>query len=148
MRHAAEPPHLKPRAPFGERLLRLEILGVFRLRVDMQRRDGKAGQRSHADLPTGPHRVILFRGKRSRTVRLHGSLTSNSVEVLREAVLGGYGFGFMPDFCVSADIEAGRLVEVLPHWRYPEITIQAVYPGNRQIAAKVRAFVNFLARRL
>ncbi len=46
--------------------------------------------------------------------------------------------------------ESGAAVKwapVLTQWKVPEIGERAVYPGNRQIAAKVRTFVNFLVRR-
>lgn len=100
------------------------------------------------DLPTGRDHVVLHRGEERACVALRGTVASNSVEVLREVVLGGYGFGLMPDFCVDEDVKSGRLRVLLPEWCYLEIVIQAVYPDNRQIAAKVRAFVDFLARRL
>ena len=40
------------------------------------------------------------------------------------------------------------LIRLLPGWHVAQIPILAVYPDNRQIAAKVRTFIDFLARRL
>lgn len=100
------------------------------------------------DLPGGRRSVTLKRGREELRIPLRGNLSSNSLELLHSAVLGGYGFGLLPDYLVASDLEAGRLKQLLPEWRYPDIEVQAVYPHNRHISAKVRTFVDFLARRL
>ena len=38
----------------------------------------------------------------------------------------------------------GRLVQVLPDYHTPDADIHAVYPQRHQMAARVRAFVDFL----
>jgi hypothetical protein len=62
--------------------------------------------------------------------------------------LEGVGMGQFCECHVLDDLRSGRLVRLLPDWKVADIPILAVYPDNRQIAAKVRAFVDFLARRL
>jgi len=42
----------------------------------------------------------------------------------------------------------GRLEHVLPAWAAAEQGIFAIYPGNRFIPPKVRAFVEFVETRL
>jgi DNA-binding transcriptional LysR family regulator len=39
----------------------------------------------------------------------------------------------------------GRLVRVLPQYHTPDADIHAVYPQRHQLAARVRAFVDFVA---
>jgi hypothetical protein len=48
---------------------------------------------------------------------------------------------------VGGDLNAGRLVPVLTDYALPEAAIRAVYPHNRHLSAKVRAFVDFLVAR-
>jgi len=43
------------------------------------------------------------------------------------------------------DIEAGRLVPVLPRWRPRAGIIHAVFPSRRGLLPSVRAFLDFLA---
>jgi len=38
----------------------------------------------------------------------------------------------------------GRLVHVLPQYHTPDADIHAVYPQRHQLAARVRAFVDFM----
>lgn len=48
---------------------------------------------------------------------------------------------------VGADIAAGRLVVLLPDYTPIETDLSVVYPPGRQLSAKVRSFVDFLAAR-
>ena len=70
--------------------------------------------------------------------------TADSAVALKQVVLSGGGFGVMTDFTVSQDIEAGRLIRVLPQWTLPEGGIYAVFPASTQRALKVRVFVDAL----
>ncbi|WXH27177.1 HTH-type transcriptional regulator DmlR [Myxococcus stipitatus] len=72
---------------------------------------------------------------------------SNNGAMLRTAILKGLGIGLMPWFIVGEDVKAGHLVPLLTEYEPLEVGIYAVYPQNRQPAAKVRSFVDFLATR-
>jgi DNA-binding transcriptional LysR family regulator len=74
-------------------------------------------------------------------------LCSNNGDVLRSASLNGRGIAFLPTFLVGPDIEAGRLQTVLDRFPQPELGVHALYASNRYLAAKTRAFVDFLAKR-
>ena len=69
-------------------------------------------------------------------------------EVVLRLVRQGLGLGQFCECHILGDLASGRLARVLPDWQVTEIPILAVYHDNRLIAAKVRAFVDFLARRL
>ena len=56
----------------------------------------------------------------------------------------GLGVVLLPLWIIGPDIKAGRLVEVLPDYHWPDSAIQAVYPPGRHLSARVRAFVDFL----
>ncbi len=50
-------------------------------------------------------------------------------------------------YMVEDDLAAGRLVRVLDAYPSLALPISAVYPHRRHLAAKVQAFVDFLATR-
>jgi DNA-binding transcriptional LysR family regulator len=75
-----------------------------------------------------------------------GSFRSNSAEMLRAAALDGLGIVMLPTWAAAESLRAGALKRVLAGWELPASTIYAVYPGNRLMSMKVRAFVNHLAR--
>ena len=81
------------------------------------------------------------------TVRVSGRLKVNNPQVLHEAALNGDGIEFDPTFIVGPAIAAGRLVVLLPDYQPIETDLSIVYPPGRQLSAKVRSFVDFLATR-
>ena len=74
-------------------------------------------------------------------------LELNDGWALRLAALEGAGICQLPGFIVGEDIRQGRLVPVLGDWQAGQVPLHAVYPDNRLIAQRVKAFVAFLARK-
>ncbi len=60
-------------------------------------------------------------------VSVQGPLRANNSELLRDAVLAGLGIAQVPDFSAAAALRAGRLREVLPHWKPVGFFGDAVY---------------------
>jgi DNA-binding transcriptional LysR family regulator len=86
-------------------------------------------------------------GKRGEVrVAVSGSFRGNNAEMLRAAALDGIGIAVLPSWAVAGPLRAGALRRVLKAWQPPSSTIYAVYPGNRLMSMKVRAFVDHLAR--
>lgn len=77
-------------------------------------------------------------------VRVSGTLASNNGDVLRQAAAGGLGVILTPVFMACDDLRAGRLEPVLAEFEDAPQGIHAVYPHNRLLSAKVRAFVDYL----
>jgi len=82
-----------------------------------------------------------------REVRVHGRLRFSGAEACAAAAVAGFGLTRTPAFAVADDLRAGRLVPVLCNHEPELIHVHAVYPHARHLAAKVRAFVDFLAQR-
>ena len=81
-------------------------------------------------------------------IPIHSVLCANDGDVLRSAAINGRGVAILPTFLVGPDVEAGRLQIVLDRFPQPEFGVHALYASNRYLAAKTRAFVDFLAKRL
>ena len=79
------------------------------------------------------------------SVKVSGNLVSNNAEALRVMALNGQGVILGPSFVVEEDVEAGRLVELLPAWRPVEFAISAIYPHRNQLSSKVRVFIDLVA---
>ena len=77
-------------------------------------------------------------------VPISGPIRADNGDILRLAAIKGAGILFQPQFIVGADIEAGRLVRVLPDWQSAELGVHAVYPSRKHLSAKVRTFIDFL----
>jgi len=82
------------------------------------------------------------------TVKVRPKLLTNSSESLRAAALAGLGLAAMPEWLAADAIVAGQLATVLDAHPAPSGGIYAVYPTNRLLTPRVRAFVDHLARDL
>lgn len=75
-----------------------------------------------------------------------GSAYGNSGVVLRYLALDGVGLARLGRYHVGGDIAAGTLTCVLEDFNAADIEpIHAVYVGHAHLAARIRAFVDFLA---
>ena len=81
-----------------------------------------------------------------RVVNLQASIFLDATLAVREAVFQGAGLSVLPDFAIADDLATGRLIHVLPQWQLPSGGIHAVFPAARFRPAKVRAFVDLLAK--
>lgn len=89
---------------------------------------------------------LLDREGRAHEVRVGGPLHSNSGDLAVAAAIAGLGLVFEPDFIVAPALAAGLLVRVLPEYESAPGDIWAVYPSRRHLSAKVRLFVDHIAR--
>lgn len=94
------------------------------------------------------HWPMRFPDGRVERVAMRGIAASNSGDALYRLLLDGMGLGFTADFLCHKDIAAGRIRTVLDDYLVDSSwPIYAVYPARKHLAAKVRAFVDFLVER-
>lgn len=77
-----------------------------------------------------------------------GNFEANSADAVYHAVRAGLGIARLSTYLVGDDIRAGRLVRVLPDYVQQDSNIYAIYASRRNLAPKVRVFVDFLAEKL
>lgn len=82
------------------------------------------------------------------SVRIAGNLITNSGDALRLATIAGEGVFLAPGFITAEDFEAGNLVAIMPDYRPVEFSINAIYQHRQHLSAKVRSFIDLLARRI
>lgn len=87
-----------------------------------------------------------FRGTDGKilTVRVSGNAIVNSGDALREAAAAGIGIAQGTWWLVRKDLERGAVVSVLPDYALDGAPISVLYPAQRHLPAKVRAFIDFL----
>ncbi|WP_394834288.1 LysR family transcriptional regulator [Pendulispora rubella] len=81
-----------------------------------------------------------------RTVRTRARITVDATPAAHVAVLAGAGTTVLPDYLVSADLAAGRLVRVLPDWKLRSGGIHALFPPTRFRSPKVSRFFESMVR--
>ncbi|WP_219218200.1 LysR family transcriptional regulator [Variovorax boronicumulans] len=73
------------------------------------------------------------------------SLAVNENIAHTAAVVAGLGVAQMSTVIAQPYLDRGELVQVLPDWTRDALPIYVVYPPNRHLSAKVRAFVDWAA---
>ena len=79
-------------------------------------------------------------------VRAVGNLVTADQEPMRHAVIAGLGVALAPPFVFREELRAGSVVPLLRNYPTPEFSIAAIYPHRRHLAAKVRVFIDALAK--
>lgn len=82
------------------------------------------------------------------SVKVQPRMRTNSGDVCRAVALNHQGIVFQPAFLVGEDLRAGRLVELMPQYRAPELGVHAMYPSRKHLLPKVRLLIDYLAREL
>ena len=78
-------------------------------------------------------------------IRHRPRLVTEDMVALRLAALRGVGVCQFPTLVVRDDVNAGRLIDVLPAWAPRAGIVHAVFPSRRGLLPSVRALLDFLA---
>jgi DNA-binding transcriptional LysR family regulator len=74
---------------------------------------------------------------------------ASSGSIARNLCLTGLGIARIGKFDVDPDIDSGKLVEVLKDYNPHEPEqVHAVFAGHEHLAARIRAFIDFLAGKM
>jgi DNA-binding transcriptional LysR family regulator len=90
-------------------------------------------------------RVWHLAGPNGSSVRVDGRFDSNSALALRKAALAGLGIALLPEYCIAADMAAGTLVRILPHYEIKR-PLTALYARSPHVPQKVRLLTSFLVQ--
>jgi DNA-binding transcriptional LysR family regulator len=92
----------------------------------------------------GPKDVTLHKSDQdTQTISVSPVMVSEGITSIREATRSGLGIAVLPDWLVREDILSGRLARVLPEWHATPLPANVVYPGQRMLPVRVRAFIDF-----
>ena len=78
---------------------------------------------------------------------VHGPLSSNSGEMVRDWCLAGHGIMLRSLWDIAPQLESGALVRVLPAYAMPDADIHWLAPYRAQVPRRIRLLVDFLAGR-
>jgi DNA-binding transcriptional LysR family regulator len=80
------------------------------------------------------------------TVHVSGSLETNNADAIRAAAVNGQGFILVPTHLVLRELRSGALVSVLRDFLGREVSVDALYPNRQHLPAKVRIFIDLVAK--
>ncbi|MBU1819496.1 MAG: LysR family transcriptional regulator, partial [Gammaproteobacteria bacterium] len=95
---------------------------------------------------TNRHYPLEFRkGEESLDISGPYQVSVNESNAYVTAIVAGLGIGQITSWQASRLLASGTLVQLLPEWTQPLLPVYVVYPPNRHLSAKVRAFVDWAA---
>jgi DNA-binding transcriptional LysR family regulator len=95
-----------------------------------------------------PHPWTLKTRDGKHAVRMQRTVSTSSSAGGRALALAGAGLFAAPRFILDAEVEAGRLVRVLPALKLPQVTLYAAWPGRGEPPTKTREFIELAKARL
>jgi DNA-binding transcriptional LysR family regulator len=87
-----------------------------------------------------------FRAGKGRwvTVTMPSTIRCNNDFALKQFALDGLGLALFPRFFAERELASGKLVQAIPDYPPPELSISAVYESRRHLLPKLQAFLGFL----
>jgi LysR family transcriptional regulator for bpeEF and oprC len=85
------------------------------------------------------------RGDERFEIAMRGVIALNDSNVYVQAGLAGLGVIQMTEYQVVQHVASGRMVQLLADWTSDPLPVHIVYPQNRNMSAKVRAFVEWVS---
>lgn len=98
--------------------------------------------------PLGRTEWTLANDKTSVTIAMAGQVMVNDVQVIKRMVVTGMGVALLPTNLCREECTAGHLVRVLPEWQSRSDPLHLVYPRQRFVPPKLRAFVDLASDEL
>jgi DNA-binding transcriptional LysR family regulator len=97
------------------------------------------------DVTRKPHNwgFVTRQGERRRIVP-DCNLMVNDAPSLMAGIESGYGIGRVLDFIVEQDLQAGRLIEILPEWNWKLWPAYIYTPASSHPSAGLEAFTAFV----
>lgn len=87
-------------------------------------------------------------GPEVKEIRIEPRVSVPDPTIHHQLAVAGVGVALLSQSSAREDVQEGRLVRLLPEWEPDPFELYAVYPSRLSSSPKVRAFVQFLRKRL
>jgi len=74
-------------------------------------------------------------------IPVSGKMILNSLIMIKSMALIGEGIAFLPTYYCYQDVKDKKLVRLLPEWRSPLNNVHFVYPSQKFVKPKLKAFI-------
>jgi len=91
--------------------------------------------------PLASQDFVLSSGSKQARLNYEGRIFADEMETLANLAALGEGIALLPAFLARGE-KGRRLVQVLPEWHWGEGRLFLVYPGQRFVSPKLRAFID------
>ena len=89
---------------------------------------------------------VRVNGRGTETLTFQPYLSMNDYAGLAHALLEGAGIGDLPPLVRPDLLRDGKLVEIMPRWRFRSFNLSLVHLGNKYLTRQVHLFKEFAAQ--
>lgn len=90
---------------------------------------------------------MFDRNQKSISIPIDPVILTNTIWLLRAAVLHGDCLARMPVFFIEKELAAGKLIPILPNYRVKGTKLTAYFRKSPFVPMKIRIFLNFLRQK-
>lgn len=83
----------------------------------------------------------LTNGSQSIAIQPRGTVQTDDLGTVKIMASLGYGLALLPNFVADPELESGELIQVLSEWSMKTGFFSLVYPPQKFVTPKVRAFI-------
>ncbi|QPH53783.1 LysR family transcriptional regulator [Pontivivens ytuae] len=87
-------------------------------------------------------RIALMNGAQRQEIAPPVTFSTNNIAALHRVALSGAGIAVLPYWYVADDLQAGRLIDLLPDWRAAELTVNVAFPPGAQRLRRLAVFLD------
>ena len=73
-----------------------------------------------------------------------GNFKANSADAVYRAALSGLGIARLSEYLIASDLRSGKLIRILKNHAHETSDLLAIYADRRNLAPKVRVFLDYL----
>ena len=97
---------------------------------------------------TNMSQISFQKAEQITTLHFQSVINSNNTLMIYQLILAGAGIGCLPTWLLKSDLEAEKLVTLLPEYHIRTVTLYAAYVDRAYLSAKVRSFIDFLSEKI
>lgn len=91
-------------------------------------------------------RIFIQGIGKTHTVNYNHRISVDNVDGMCQLVKSGLGIATMPYFLVEEEINAGRLIELIPDWQVEPLEVFAVWPPSAPRESLTRRLLDFISQ--
>jgi DNA-binding transcriptional LysR family regulator len=88
----------------------------------------------------------LKKEKQKKSVKLALHISVSDPFIRRQFAVDGLGIGQLPEWVALTEVEAGKLIPVLPGWQSEPLHFHALYAERSKMTPKIKVFIEFIER--
>ncbi|HAU2103196.1 TPA: LysR family transcriptional regulator, partial [Legionella pneumophila] len=91
-----------------------------------------------------PDNLVTFKG--DEQIYVEPVLWLNDSRALCECAMLGMGIIKLHEYIVAEALQDGRLIEILPEFQEPHLSVYLYYQASRYLQPKIRRFIDFFTK--